>query len=38
MIYHGYHPTPLEVGRGGMPKDSHAEDMPAQSAGGDTHV
>jgi hypothetical protein len=33
MTYHGYHRTPLTVGKGGMPKVAHAEDALAQRAG-----
>ena len=30
MTYHGYHRTPLAVGKGGMPMVAHAEDQLAQ--------
>ena len=38
MTYHGYHRTPLEVGRGGMPMVAHAEDRLAQRSGAVDHV
>lgn len=38
MTYHGYHRTPLEVGQGGMPMVSHAEDELAQRPGAAAHV
>jgi hypothetical protein len=33
MAYHGYHRTPLTVGKGGMPLVAHAEDELAQQRG-----
>ena len=38
MTYHGYHRTPLTVGKGGMPMVSHAEDELAQRPGALEHV
>jgi rhodanese-related sulfurtransferase len=38
MTYHGFHRTPLEVGAGGMPVVSHAEDELAQRPGAREHV
>ena len=38
MTFHGYHRTPLEVGKGGMPVVAHAEDQMAQRAGALEHV
>jgi NADPH-dependent 2,4-dienoyl-CoA reductase/sulfur reductase-like enzyme/rhodanese-related sulfurtransferase len=38
MTYHGYHRTPLAVGKGGMPVVEHAEDMMAQRPGALDHV
>ena len=38
MTYHGYHRTPLEVGKGGMPVVAHVEDVLAQRAGAVEHV
>jgi NADPH-dependent 2,4-dienoyl-CoA reductase/sulfur reductase-like enzyme/rhodanese-related sulfurtransferase len=38
MTYHGFHRTPLEVGKGGMPVVAHAEDEMAQRAGVLEHV
>jgi NADPH-dependent 2,4-dienoyl-CoA reductase/sulfur reductase-like enzyme/rhodanese-related sulfurtransferase len=32
IIFHGFHRTPLEVGKGGMPVVAHAEDEMAQRA------
>jgi rhodanese-related sulfurtransferase len=38
MTYHGFHRTPLEVGKGGMPVVAHAEDEMAQRPGVLEHV
>ena len=38
MTYHGYHRTPLTVGKGGMPVVSHVEDVLAQQPGALAHV
>ena len=38
MTYHGYHRTPLAVGKGGMPVVEYAEDTMAQRPGALTHV
>ena len=38
MTYHGYHRTPLTVGKGGIPMVSHVEDELAQSADALQHV
>ena len=38
MTYHGYHRTPLKVGKGGMPMVAHAEDELAQRQGALEHV
>jgi NADPH-dependent 2,4-dienoyl-CoA reductase/sulfur reductase-like enzyme/rhodanese-related sulfurtransferase len=38
MTYHGYHRTPLTVGKGGMPMVSHTEDELAQYPGALQHV
>lgn len=38
MTYHGFHRTPLEVGKGGMTFVAHAEDELAQRAGALEHV
>jgi rhodanese-related sulfurtransferase len=38
MTYHGYHRTPLKVGKGGMPMVAHAEDELAQRPGALEHV
>jgi NADPH-dependent 2,4-dienoyl-CoA reductase/sulfur reductase-like enzyme/rhodanese-related sulfurtransferase len=38
MTYHGYHRTPLAVGKGGMPMVAHAEDELAQRPGALEHV
>ncbi len=38
MTFHGYHRTPLEVGKGGMPVVAHAEHVLAQRAGAVEHV
>ncbi len=38
MTYHGYHRTPLAVGKGGMPMVTHAEDALAQLPGALEHV
>jgi NADPH-dependent 2,4-dienoyl-CoA reductase/sulfur reductase-like enzyme/rhodanese-related sulfurtransferase len=38
MTYHGYHRTPLDVGKGGMPMVSHAEDELAQRPGALAHI
>jgi NADPH-dependent 2,4-dienoyl-CoA reductase/sulfur reductase-like enzyme/rhodanese-related sulfurtransferase len=38
MTYHGFHRTPLEVGKGGMPVVAHAEDELAQRPGALEHV
>jgi rhodanese-related sulfurtransferase len=38
MTYHGYHRTPLTVGKGGMPRVVHAEDELAQRPGALEHV
>ncbi|WP_342660319.1 Coenzyme A disulfide reductase [Rhodococcus ruber] len=38
MTYHGYHRTPLEVGKGGMPVVAHAEGDMARRAGALEHV
>lgn len=38
MTYHGYHRTPLEVGKGGMPVVEHAEDELAQQPEALRHV
>jgi NADPH-dependent 2,4-dienoyl-CoA reductase/sulfur reductase-like enzyme/rhodanese-related sulfurtransferase len=38
MTYHGYHRTPLTVGKGGMPVVTHAEDELAQRPGALAHV
>ena len=38
MTYHGYHRTPLTVGKGGMPMVAHAEDELAQRPGALEHV
>ena len=38
MTYHGYHRTPLTVGKGGMPMVAHAEDVLAQRPGALEHI
>lgn len=38
MTYHGYHRTPLAVGKGGMPMVAHAEDDLARRPGALEHV
>ena len=38
MTYHGYHRTPLTVGKGGMPMVAHAEDELAHRPGALDHV
>lgn len=38
MIFHGFHRTPLEVGKGGMPVIAHAEDDLAKRPGALTQV
>ena len=38
MTYHGYHRTPLAVGKGGMPVVEYAEDELAQRPGALAHV
>jgi NADPH-dependent 2,4-dienoyl-CoA reductase/sulfur reductase-like enzyme/rhodanese-related sulfurtransferase len=38
MTYHGFHRTPLTVGKGGMPVVTHAEDVLAQRPGVLEHV
>jgi NADPH-dependent 2,4-dienoyl-CoA reductase/sulfur reductase-like enzyme/rhodanese-related sulfurtransferase len=38
MMFHGFHRTPLEVGKGGMPVIAHAEDQLAQRPGALEHV
>lgn len=38
MTYHGYHRTPLAVGKGGMPVVDYAEDELAQQPGALEHV
>ena len=38
MTYHGYHRTPLAVGKGGMPMVAHAEDRLAQRPGALEHI
>ena len=38
MTYHGYHRTPLAVGKGGMPMVAHAEDQLAQRPGALEHI
>jgi NADPH-dependent 2,4-dienoyl-CoA reductase/sulfur reductase-like enzyme/rhodanese-related sulfurtransferase len=38
MTYHGYHRTPLTVGKGGMPMVAHAEDALAQRPGALEHI
>jgi len=38
MTFHGYHRTPLAVGRGGMPMVAHVEDELAQLPGALQHV
>jgi hypothetical protein len=38
MTYHGYHRTPLTVGKGGMPMVAHAEDQLAQRPGALEHI
>ena len=38
LTYHGYHRTPLAVGKGGMPMVAHAEDMLAQRPGALEHI
>jgi len=38
MTHHGFHRTPLEVGKGGMPVVAHAEDQLAQRSGALAHV
>ena len=38
MTYHGYHRTPLRVGKGGMPMVAHAEDELAQRPGALEHI
>ena len=38
MTYHGYHRTPLTVGKGGMPMVAHAEDELAQRPGALEHI
>lgn len=38
MTYHGFHRTPLAVGKGGMPVVTHAEDELAQRPGALAHV
>jgi NADPH-dependent 2,4-dienoyl-CoA reductase/sulfur reductase-like enzyme/rhodanese-related sulfurtransferase len=38
MTYHGFHRTPLTVGKGGTPVVEHAEDVLAQRPGALVHV
>ena len=38
MTYHGYHRTPLTVGKGGTPMVTHVEDELAQQPGALAHV
>ena len=38
MTYHGYHRTPLAVGKGGMPVVDHAENEMVQRSGALDHV
>lgn len=38
MTYHGFHRTPLTIGKGGMPVVAHAEDDMAQRPGVLAHV
>jgi NADPH-dependent 2,4-dienoyl-CoA reductase/sulfur reductase-like enzyme/rhodanese-related sulfurtransferase len=38
ITYHGYHRTPLTVGKGGTPVVAHAEDQLAQRPGAVEHV
>jgi hypothetical protein len=38
MTFHGYHRTPLAVGRGGVPVVAHAEDALAQRPDALAHV
>jgi NADPH-dependent 2,4-dienoyl-CoA reductase/sulfur reductase-like enzyme/rhodanese-related sulfurtransferase len=38
ITYHGFHRTPLTVGRGGMPVVTHVEDELAQRPGATAHV
>ena len=38
MMFHGFHRTPLEVGKGGMPVVAHAEHVLAQRPGALEHV
>lgn len=38
ITYHGFHRTPLKVGKGGMPVVAHAEDEMAQRPGASAHV
>ena len=38
MTYHGYHRTPLDVGKDGMPMVSHVEDELAQRPGALAHL
>jgi NADPH-dependent 2,4-dienoyl-CoA reductase/sulfur reductase-like enzyme/rhodanese-related sulfurtransferase len=38
IIFHGFHRTPLEVGKGGMPVVAHAEDQLAQRPGALAHL
>jgi NADPH-dependent 2,4-dienoyl-CoA reductase/sulfur reductase-like enzyme/rhodanese-related sulfurtransferase len=38
MTYHGYHRTPLTVGKGGMPMVTHAEDDLAELPGALEHI
>ena len=38
ITFHGFHRTPLEVGKGGMPVVAHAEDEMAQRPGALAHV
>jgi predicted sulfurtransferase len=38
ITYHGYHRTPLTVGKGGTPVVAHAEDELAQRPGALQHV
>ena len=38
ITYHGFHRTPLDVGKGGLPVVAHAEDEMAQRPGALQHV
>jgi hypothetical protein len=38
FTFHGYHRTPLAVGKGGMPVVTYAEDVLAQRPGAREHI